>query len=280
LAFSRRIGRSRFTLILLVLTSITLLTLDFRGFGPIDAVRSRALSVFSPVGDATAGLFKPVGNLWHGALQYDDLKRQNDELQAQVDELNGQITSGDVAKQSLQQLLEQAHLPFVGDLPTARARVVSGSVANFDDTIEIDKGSNDGIKVNMPVVVGTGLVGSVVRVADDRSVIKLITDPSFNVGISVVGSTVNSAPVQGSAHGQGSGRPLRASLDAGAPVRPGQILVTAGVTGGRFPADLPVGTVASVSDDQGTLQTSLDIEPLANLNDLTYVSVVLWPTSS
>jgi len=280
LAFSRRISRSRFTLVLLILTSITLLTLDFRGFGPIDTARSHVLSVFAPVGDATSGLFKPVGNLWHGAFQYDDLKKQNDELQAKVDELNGQITSGDVAKQSLQQLLEQANLPFVGDLPTTRARVVAGAVANFDDTIEIDKGSNDGIRNDMPVVVGTGLVGTVVRVSDDRSVVKLITDPSFQVGISVVGSTVNNAPVTGVARGQGSGRPLSATLDSGAPVRPGQILVTRGVANGLFPADLPVGTVASVSNDDGSLQKNLSIDLLANLQNLTYVSVVLWPTTS
>jgi len=281
LVSSRRISRSRFTLILLILTSITLLTLDFRGFGPLEAVRSRALSIVAPVGDTTANVFRPVGNLWHGAFEYDDLKRQNDELQARVDELNGQITSGDVAKQSLQQLLEQANLPFVGDLPTTRARVVSGTIGNFDyDSIQIDKGSNDGIKVDMPVVVGTGLVGTVVRVTDNRSVIKLITDPTFKVSISVVGSSVANAPVTGVAHGQGSGRPLNASLNADAPVQPGQLLVTAGVAGGLFPPDLPVGTVASVTKDQGSLQTNLDIDPLANLQNLTYVSVVLWPTTS
>jgi rod shape-determining protein MreC len=280
LAFSRRIGRSRFTLILLILTSVTLLTLDFHGFGPIDSARSGALSVFAPVGDGAASLFKPVGNFWHGAFQYDDLKRQNDELQAQVDELHGQITSGDVAKQSLQQLLEQANLPFVGDLPTTRARVVSGAVANFDDTIEIDKGSNDGIKNDMPVVVGTGLVGSVVRVSNDRSVIKLITDTRFAVGVSVVGSSLNNAPVQAVARGQGSGRQLHATMDAGSLVKPGQILVTAGVAKGLFPADLPVGTVAAVSNDEANLQTSLSIDLLANLQNLTYVSVVLWTGAS
>ena len=49
---TRRSGRTRFTILLLVLTAITLLTLDGRGFGPIDSARSAVLSVLSPVGDA------------------------------------------------------------------------------------------------------------------------------------------------------------------------------------------------------------------------------------
>ena len=101
MALSRRVGRSRFTLVLLILTSITLLTLDFRGFGPIDSARSAALSVFAPVGDAATSVFRPVGNLWHGAFEYDDLKRENDDLQAQLLDLQGQVTSDQVTPRAV-----------------------------------------------------------------------------------------------------------------------------------------------------------------------------------
>ncbi len=271
MALSRRIGRSRFTLLLLVLTSLTLLTLDFRGFGPLEQARSSALSVFAPVGDAATSLFKPVGNFWHGAFSYDDLQRQNDDLRAQIDDLQGQVTAGEVAKRSNQELLAQAKLPFVGDLQTVRARVTSGAVANFDDTIEIGKGANDGIKKDMPVVTGTGLVGSVVQVSDTHAVVRLVTDTSFQVGVNALGSAFN-----GVARGQGTDNQLKATMDVTAQVTPGQILVTRAIPGGRFPSDLPVGTVAAVSSDDGSLQRSIDVDLLANLQDLTYVSVVLW----
>lgn len=271
MALSRRIGRSRFTLLLLVLTSLTLITLDFRGFSPLERARSSVLSVFAPVGDGATNLFKPVGNLWHGAFAYDDLKRENDDLRAQVDDLQGQVTSGEVAKRSNQELLAQAKLPFVGDLQTVRARVTSGAVANFDDTIEINKGSNDGIRKDMPVVAGTGLVGSVVQVSDSHAVVRLITDTSFQVGVNALGTNFN-----GVARGQGSDHQLRAVMDITAQVTPGQILVTRAITGGRFPSDLPVGTVSQVGSDDGSLQRTVDVDLLANLHDLTYVSVVLW----
>ncbi|MEI7593940.1 MAG: rod shape-determining protein MreC [Actinomycetes bacterium] len=256
---------------LLVLTSLTLVTLDFRGFGPIDSARQAALSVFAPVGDAGSSLFRPIGNFWHGAFEFDDLKRQNDELQAKNDELSGRVTSGDVAKETNQQLLAILGLPPVGDQPTATARVVSGSVANFDDTIEIDKGENAGIHKGMPVRSGNGLVGTVVRVSGDRSVVKLITDNSFQVAFAVVGR-----PDRGIARGQGSDHQLTGTLETTADVRPGQILVTTEVPGGLFPPDISIGTIASVSTDNGVLQKRVTIDLLADLHNLTYVSVVLW----
>ena len=81
-AVSRRNSRSRFTIVLLVLTSITLLTLDYRGFAPLDAARSGVLAVLAPVGDATSSVFRPVGDVWSGAFDHGDLQRENEDLRA------------------------------------------------------------------------------------------------------------------------------------------------------------------------------------------------------
>jgi rod shape-determining protein MreC len=271
LALSRRVGRSRFTLILLILTSITLITLDFRGFGPIDSARSAVLSAFGPVGDAASSAFRPVGNFWHGAFEQDDLRRENDELRAQLLDLQGQVTADQVTREQYQQLLTQLNLPFLGQLPTAKAKVVSGAIANFDDTIEIDKGSDDGIKVNMSVTAGLGLVGIVVQVSPDRAVVRLITDSSFSVGVSSV--PFNAVGV---ANGQGANRGLVAEVSAGQPVLAGNVLVTQGGAKSLYPPGIPVGTVATVSKDAALLTQHLDVDLMVNLNDLAYVTVVLW----
>ena len=100
MALSRRIGRSRFTLVLLVLTSITLLTLDFRGFGPIDSARSGGAVGLRPGRRRRRASFRPVGNLWNGAFEYDDLeRRRTSDLRAQVDDLQGQMASGQVTRE-------------------------------------------------------------------------------------------------------------------------------------------------------------------------------------
>lgn len=268
---TRRGGRSRFTLLLLILTSITLLTLDFRGFSPLGSVRSAVLDAFEPVGNFASDTLSPVRDAWNGAFGYDDVQSENEALRQRIDELEGQITSGDVAKQSLQQLLEQVDIPFVGDIPTASARVVSGAVGNFDQTIEIDKGENAGIRAGMSVVTGRGLIGVVKTTSSDRAVIELLSSGAYSVGFSIVGTNV-----LGDARGLADGQRMTATTDVDRIVVPGQILVTSGLARSRFPQGLPIGTVTNVTKDEGALEQQLDVQMLADLSDLTFVSVVLW----
>lgn len=268
MAVPRRSGRSRFTLLLLVLTAVTLLTLDYRGFRPIDSIRSGVIAVFSPVGDAVGGL----GNIGGGDEQ---LRQENEQLRQQVEELQGQVASGQAAQRELDELRKQLDLPFVGENPTVRARVVSGAIANFDDTIEIDKGSSAGIDKGMAVVSGGGLVGQVVRVSGDRAVVKLISDRGFQVGVRVAGE-----PGLGVVQGQGDEFRLKATeFDVSAQLAENDILVTSGASRSQFPPDIPVGTVQAVTTNEQALLKEADVRPLANLSDLTYVTVIQYRPS-
>ncbi len=259
---------------LLVLTSITLLTLDYRGFGPLESARSSVLSFFAPVGDAASSVFEPVGDTWNGAFASGDLQAQNDDLRRQIDELQGEVTAGRAATAELEALKAQLELDDTSGVPVVRAEVVSGALSNFDESVEINKGSSSGIAVGMPVVTGSGLVGSVASVAADRATVKLITDRSFKVGVSVAG-----APGQGIVEGQGDETRLLATQFATTTdLVVDNILVTSGARRSAFPAGITVGTVTSVTTDDTTQQKTADVRLSANMNDLTYVTVLLTQT--
>jgi rod shape-determining protein MreC len=271
-AVTRRTSRSRFTLVLLVLTSITLLTLDSRGFGPLDSARRAMLSVFAPVGDFTAGVFRPVGDAWSGAFSGTDLQSENEELKREISDLHGKITQGEASRLELENLKKALAIPLAGDQKREVARVSSGAISNFDETIEIDKGSTSGIEKGMPVMSDGGLIGSVQETSDGRSVVRLITDRTFQVGISVV----NGAG-RGIIQGQGDQSRVRAAqFDIRTELAPGNILVTSGVARSQFPPGIPVGTIESVGTDDTTQQKTADVKLSANLNDLTWVTVVLY----
>jgi len=271
-AVTRRTSRARFTLVLLVLTSITLLTLDYRGFAPLDAARSGVLAVFSPVGDAASGVFRPVGDAWNGAFDHGDLRRENEELKRQINDLQGSQTQNDAAKLELEQLKKSLDLPFAGQSATVHARVVSGPISNFDATIEIDKGASSGIEKGMPVVSGAGLIGQVQRTSDGRAVIRIISDRNFQVGVNVA----NGAG-RGVIQGQGDENHLRAGqFDVTTELENDDILVTSGAARSQFPPGIPVGTVRSVNTDETTQQKIADVKPAANLNDLTYITVIIY----
>lgn len=276
MASSRHGGRSRITIGLLLLSAVLLLTLDGRGPGPIDSVRSSVLTVLSPLGGAATAVASPFRNAWDSAFDQNDLKKENDVLREENDRLKGDITANSIAKEQLQQLLQLVGIPFVGDTPVVHTRVVSGAVGNFGDRIELDKGSSSGIERNMPVVTGQGLIGKVVEVGENRSVVALLSSGTFRVGFSVVGTAAI-----GIAQGTGSGGSLRGTnIDSRQAVTVGAITATSGLAGSPFPPNLPIGTITAVRTNEAALESTVDISMFANLNDLVYADVVLWKPAS
>lgn len=270
---SSRTGRSRFTLLLLVLTSITVLTLDFRGSGVVDDLRGGASTVFGPVRDAAAWVFEPVADAWNGVFDYSDVQAENEALRERVAELEGDRAQ---AEDALRQLDEIAALERVSrwtDLPTVVARVVGGPLSNFEHSVELDRGSDDGLAEGMPVVTGAGLVGRLVQVTGSRSIVQLVTDPDFDFGVRLA----RSGEI-GIIQGQGADQPL--VVDAGIPlaadVREREAVTTAGTERSIFPPDIPVGRVLRLDVAPDQLSQVLDVRPLADLDDLAYVRVVQW----
>lgn len=274
MALSRRNGRSRVTLLFLILTSITVLTLDFRGEGAgvIDRVRHTATDAIAPVRDAADSVFSPVGSAFSGITGYDHLKDENAKLKSRIADLQGAQTQNEDAVRELRELLALDHLDWVGNAKQVAARVVSAPVSNFEQTIELDKGSHDGIKVDMPVVTGAGLVGRVVDVSGSRSTVRLITDPSASVGVRMARSSAT-----GIATGDGAGRRLTVGfIDVNADVRVGDLAVTSGLSGGSdiYPASIPVGRVTRADRQPGELQQRVEVKPLADVAHLRFVKVL------
>ncbi|MEX2294015.1 MAG: rod shape-determining protein MreC [Acidimicrobiales bacterium] len=276
MASSRRTGRSRLTLALLILTSLALLTLDFRDSTIISAARRGASSAFSPLRGVAETATGPFTNAWHGITGYGDLQDENDALRAEIDRLRGTAAQDEDAASQLAGLLNQLDIEWVGDIPTATARVVAGPLSNFSHTIEIDKGSNSGFKVGMPVINGAGLVGRLVQVTADDATVQLITDPDFAVGVRLVPS---GAP--GTARGTGAGANLivDTGLESDASVARGATLTTSGADRSAFPGFIPVGKVVRTRSGGGGLTLDLVVRPLADTEKLAFVSVMLWPVA-
>jgi rod shape-determining protein MreC len=273
MALSRRSGRSRFTLILLVLTSITILTLDFRGSSAVRGVRDAAATAFSPVRGAAEKVFSPVGNVWNGIWHYGDVKKENDQLRNEVDDLRGQAAlNADAAKQ-LEDLKQLSALDSLTQYQQVTARVASGAIGNFENTIQLDKGSGAGLKVGMPVLTGAGLVGRIVQVTSDTSVVKLITDADSQIGVRFTTSGAIAV-----ATGTGIGNPLK--VDSGVPVGTNipadDIVSTSSLARSIFPPDMLIGRVTKVEPAGDQINSAVTIEPAADLTRLSYVRILLW----
>jgi rod shape-determining protein MreC len=272
---SSRTGRSRFTLLLLVLTSITVLTLDFRGSGFVQDVRGIAGTIFSPLGDGAASVTEPFTNAWNGAFGYSELKDENEHLREQIASMQGDAARAEEANREMDEIADLNGISQFTDIDTLDARVVGGSLTNFEHAIQLDRGKDDGIHEGMPVVTGAGLVGRVVAVTGSRSTVQLLTDPSFDIGVRLSDSGEIAL-----GHGTGEGKPLL--IDAGIPVNAAdeiqedEAVTTSGAGRSIFPPGIPIGTVKTVDRSTDGLSMVLEVEPLADVDNATFVSVLLW----
>ncbi len=274
MAAAARRPRARFLLLLLVLLGVTLVTLSDRASTAhyFDKARSVAREVANPVQSAVHSALQPVGDFIYGALHYHAAEAQIRALQQEVAALQAAPVVAAAEEAEAQQVLGLEHLTYLSNIPSVAAEVVQLGSANFEETVEINRGSAEGVAVGEPVVSAGGLVGSVSAVSSHLATVTLLDDPSFTVGVRDVRSGV-----VGAALGQGVGNTLEVEdINVGADVHRGDDMVTSGLSLEHFPAGIPVGTVESVSAPSGALQLVLSVKPYASLANLQFVKVLLW----
>jgi len=273
-AVYRRSRRNRFFLVLLALTSVTVLTLDYRGGGDgaLESLRGTAQDAFAPLQSAADWVVSPVAGFFSSIGDFGDLKSENARLRRELDEARADAIRGADADRERQGLLQLQGLDYAGGLASVPARVVSTAPTNFQLTITLDRGTDAKLEVGMPVVTDAGLVGRITEVSKIRSTVLLITDPQSNVGVRLANSGE-----PGVARGAGVRNPLPLDLiTTEVPVEVGEPVVTSGLERGLFPAQIPVGLVRSVTAPPSALQKDILIEPSVDLVRLEFVRVLVW----
>jgi rod shape-determining protein MreC len=266
-----RTRRTRLLVALLLSAAVVLVTIDFRtkGDGPLDAIGRGIMTVIGPIQDAVSHALRPVGNFFAGFTQVPSLKAEIGRLQrdnALLTQRERQV--GDITREN-DELRTLLGLGRRLALKTSTVRVTGVGPSNFEHTVFIDRGSAEGIRKDMPVIAGAGLVGRVVETTGHTSRVLLLIDPSSAVAarISVNGET-------GVIAGTG-GEQLQFDLfDSEAHVTLSDDVVTSGYSGGVYPAGIPVGTVVRIEPPGGALNRRVWVRPFVDFTSLDYLLVV------
>ena len=265
--------RPRITLIVILLISLSLLTASYRGEPPvITSAKGLVRSVVTPLRQAATAVISPVYDVVAGAFEYSSVKAQNQRLQSEVATLKNRRFADQGAQAALNSLTATLHLSYAGSIKSTAAQVISYTPSNLQLSVEINKGSHQGVHVGNPVVAAYGLVGRVVAVSADSSTVLLVDDPNFAAGVRIQPSRQ-----LGLAVGQGSARSLSVQLvDPGTVLKKGEVAYTSGLQGEIYPPGIPVGRVADAYTAPGALQEHVDLTPVVNLASLYFVSVLDW----
>lgn len=271
MAYSRRSSRSprsRFTFGLLLLTALTILVLDLPGTGPLDPVRDGLAAVFRPVRAAGNAVFEPLSNGWKGAFGYDDVTDENDQLKKQLEQRKGDEAELARLEAENKELKKLNRIDTGGERSRA-AEVVSGPLSSFDQSVEINLGSSNGVRKGMAVVTGGGVLGRIADTHRSTSTVELITESDVSIGVSVGDGDLAVA------HGQGLGKPLRIEgIEDETAVEKGDYVYTSGIDRSAFPKDLVIGKVSKVGKASDGIARTIEVEPSADLTSR-YVKVIL-----
>ncbi|MFJ9699583.1 rod shape-determining protein MreC [Streptomyces fradiae] len=267
---------SRLLLALLVAVAFALITVDIRGGegSPVDGARRAAAAVFGPVESGVASAVNPIGNAVGAVRDSSERHSRIAQLEKENAELKARLGSDDRNRNRLRELDALLRTAGAGQYGIKAAEVIAiGAAQGFSWTVTIDAGAQDGIRRDMTVINGSGLVGRVTTVGPSTSTVLLASDPDFTVG-----TRIERTNELGFATGQGD-RPLSVQLLNGkAKVKPGDRLVTFGSQADRpFVPGVPVGEVIRVDPSSGELTRRLFVRPYAGFSRLDIVGVVVQP---
>jgi len=211
----------------------------------------------------------------------EELVKENEELQKQVEDLNASISNYELKLKELDELQELYELDQTYfDYETTGARIIGRGTSNWFNTFTIDKGSKDGIEINMNVIADGGLVGIVTSVGDSYATVRAIVDDTSNVS-ATISSTEDNCIVSGSLQSMTSDNVILFSNldDDGDQVAIGDVVTTSNISDKYLPG-LMIGYISSVSLDENELTKSGTITPVVDFKHLSDVLVILQTKES
>lgn len=279
-------GRSRsprLLVVMLVAASLITITVDYReqNAGPLAAAGRAALAFIAPMQEAVSKVTHPIGNFFSTLVRLPEIRAQNERLRNEVANLRSQIDVIGNESARLRELEDILHVQRSLGPATASvaAQVIGSGVSNLEWTINIDKGSEAGIRLDDAVVVGdaTGarLVGHVVRVTGNASTVQLIVDPD-----SFVAARLETAQATGLVQGNGTQDMQMHLLSTSTEVTAGDEVATAGfrisgVGASQYPPNVLIGTVARVLKSDAATEKYVTVLPAVDFSSLDIVLVVL-----
>ena len=265
-------GRARLLLVILMVTSLFLITLDLRGVKVIDGFKQGSQTIMTPFQRAGSVVLTPVKNFFSDVTQLGRTRNQIEKLEAENANLKQRLINRKNADAQLKQLKRILDLAGTAGFKVVNAKVISnGSSQSFSQTITIDSGTNAGIKKNMTVLSQYGIAGVVKDVYPSSALIQLASDPSFRIGARIAGSQQI-----GILTGRGTRSASLQLLDNSTTIKVGDVLLSRGSIANRpYVPGVPLGYVSSVDNSAGAVAQTATVRYYTNFSTLGVVAVVV-----
>ena len=229
------------------------------------------LEAVAPVQKGLSASIKSIKDAWSRYIFLVGIEEENKNLKKKINELKSVIISyqeGYLEAQRLKKLLSLTDDYNYNFIP---ARVIGREQAALSKTILINKGTVQGLKAGMPVVVPPGLIGRLVNVSWHASKVLLFIDENSNID-----AIVQRTRMQGIISGAGSRGLILKYISKTQDVQEGDVIVSSGM-GGVFPKGLLIGQVSHVDRLEASLFLKINVAPFVDFSKLEEVLVLASP---
>ena len=229
-------------------------------------------TLVAPLQSGVMSVGQKVDNFTSQLISFSQLKEENNRLKEEVDRLtaeNNLLTEARQENARLQKLLDLKQM-IGNEFSLTAAQVTARDLENLHQTLIINKGTEDGLTKDMPVINQQGLVGRIINVTASTAEVLLIMDRE-----GAVGAMVQQTRVPGVVEGLGpnSSQLQMIHIAVDAPVSVNQVVITSGY-GGKFPKGLRIGYVTEIVQEDNGLMKKAIIQPFVDFGRLEEVMVV------
>lgn len=260
-------------LFIAVIAAVTLCAVDFF------SARSSPLSdlvntVLSPVRSGISSVQQWAADRRAHFGDYDALADENRELKLRVAELEEELRQAESDREENERLrsllgLKQQHR----DYTLEKARVIARSSSNWECSLTLNRGSDDGIAPGDCVISETGaLAGLVKECGSNWCKVLTVIDTDISLGAFIF-RTDEDCVASGDFREMANGRLTAQYIDPTSSIMVGDLIVSSGL-GGYYPAGLPIGTVERLEPDPSGLSLAAVLRPAAELDALTHLFII------
>ena len=265
--------KNRNTLIILTIVCISAIALTASDVVSVSPVKEAASVLVVPFQKGINSIGRWVVNVSESMQSSAELSVKIDELEDQIAQLEEENTILAQEQQELKRLRELYETDTsYSQYEKVAANVISKDPGNWYSSFIIDKGSNDGIEVDMNVIAAGGLVGLVTEVGSDWATVRSVIDDSSSVSAMTV-TTEDTCIVSGDLTLMDDGLLYFDQMNTEENVVAGEQIVTSHISDKYLPGIL-IGTIYDINDDSNHLTKTGYILPAVDFSSIHEVLVI------
>ena len=263
------------TIIIIVIIILAIFSFTLKEDRQLNKVESLIKDTVTSIEKVVAYPFNWIFNKIDDYNELVNIREKYQELLPEVDRIDSLMTENIELRKQLEAMKEELDIDYtINDYEFLNATVISRNVSYWYNTITIDKGSYNGVEIDMVVVNSDGLIGKVVSTTTFTSDVKLLTTSDTNNKISVaINNNGNKLYGLIKDYNYKNNYLEVEGISNTESVSVGDYVYTSGL-GGVFPSGILIGSVSEITTDEYDLAKIINVSPIADFDDINYVAIL------